>query len=91
MTSHVTEEQLITRFAILVEDYRRQGETQKDIAARIGISEQYLCDILRGRRMMGPKVLTWLGVERVVMYSAVRDDSILAARAAGWLSQEDKR
>ena len=42
--------------------------TQQAFARRIGISEQYLSDILKGRREPGAKVLKYFGLERVVGY-----------------------
>ena len=42
--------------------------TQKALAERYGISEQYLTDVLRGRREPGEKLLSALGYERVILY-----------------------
>lgn len=42
--------------------------SQKAYASVLGISEQYLCDILRGRRELGEKVLKALKVRKVVLY-----------------------
>lgn len=52
------------RIAIQVEG------SQKAFAERVGISEQYLTDILRGRRPIGGAtcVLDFLGLERVVTF-----------------------
>ena len=42
--------------------------SQKAFAKRMGISEQYLSDVLKGRREPGAKVLKYFGLERVVGY-----------------------
>lgn len=44
--------------------------SQRQLARRIGISQQHLCDLLSGRRNPGPTVLSWLGLERA--YRRVR-------------------
>jgi transcriptional regulator with XRE-family HTH domain len=45
---------------------REKGkQTQKDFAARLGISQQHLCDILRKRRSPGPTILKYLKLETV--------------------------
>ena len=38
------------------------------LAARCGISAQYIADVMNGRRDPGKKVLAALGYERVVLY-----------------------
>lgn len=45
-----------------------QNKTQNEVAAEIGISPQYLCDILKRRREPGSAVLAYLGIERRVTY-----------------------
>ena len=47
---------------------RLDGRTQKEVAAEIGVSPQYLNDALSGYRDIGPKMLDGLGLERVVTY-----------------------
>jgi hypothetical protein len=42
--------------------------SQKAFAKKAGISEQYLSDVMRGRRDVGDKLLKWFGLERVVYY-----------------------
>jgi DNA-binding transcriptional regulator YdaS (Cro superfamily) len=37
-------------------------------AARVGVSDQYVCDVLRGRRELGKKLATALGLIRQVRY-----------------------
>ncbi len=56
--------------AELVELVKRQG-SQKQAAKFLGISEQYLADVLRGRRAPGKKVLEALGLQKVVVYKWV--------------------
>ena len=46
----------------------QSGETQKEFAAKLGISEQYLSDVLSGNRAPGKKFLDAIGWERVVYY-----------------------
>jgi transcriptional regulator with XRE-family HTH domain len=43
--------------------------SQKNVADELGISPQYLCDILKGRRQPGASVLQALGLTRKVSYS----------------------
>jgi len=48
---------------------QQQGErTQKEFASEIGISEQYLSDIYKGRREPGPTVCEALGVVSETTY-----------------------
>lgn len=42
-------------------------------AKHIGVSPQYLNDVLRGRREPGKKILKALGLEKVILYRAVRN------------------
>ena len=42
--------------------------SQKALAIKIGISPQYLEDILLGRREPGESVLNFLGMQKVVSY-----------------------
>ena len=46
--------------------------SQKAFAVAHGISEQYVSDLLRGRRELSPKILDILGLERVVSYREKR-------------------
>lgn len=56
----------------LIEWLRKDSEkeTQKALAKRLGISAQYLSDILKGRREPGQKMLDALGLERVITYES---------------------
>lgn len=63
-----TREALIERMAA---DAKRAG-SQLVLAQRLGISPQYLCDVLAGRREPGGKLLKALGYRRVVVYEEIR-------------------
>ena len=51
---------------------RCSGKRQKDVAHELGISEQYLSDVLNERTEPGAKILAPLGIERVVTYRRKR-------------------
>ena len=42
--------------------------TQKSLAKKLGISQQYLSDVLRGNRYPGKKLLDGLNLEKVILY-----------------------
>jgi hypothetical protein len=42
--------------------------SQKAFAESAGISSQYLCDVLKGRREVGQRILDMYGLERVITY-----------------------
>lgn len=42
------------------------GRSLRALAREAGISAAYLSDIIRGQRSAGPKVLDFLGLERIV-------------------------
>jgi transcriptional regulator with XRE-family HTH domain len=44
------------------------GAKQADLATQIGISPQYLSEILKGKRNPSKTVLDFLGLEKVVSY-----------------------
>lgn len=44
--------------------------TQKTAAEKLGVSQQYLSDVLNEAREPGPLILAALGIERVVTYRA---------------------
>ena len=48
-----------------------EAGTQKALAEKLGINQAYLSDILAGRREPADKILTALGMERVVTYRFV--------------------
>ena len=42
----------------------RMGQrTQRDFAAELGVSQQYLCDVYQGKRAPAKKMLQFLGLE----------------------------
>jgi len=45
------------------------GKTQTAAARELGVSRAYLVDALAGRRAVGDKLLTALGIEKTVEYS----------------------
>jgi len=56
------------------EDLRLMADdmsTHAALAKKIGISPQYLHDILAGRREPGPKVLAFLKIKKVVLYEVL--------------------
>jgi transcriptional regulator with XRE-family HTH domain len=57
----------IKKFLKALED-RRGKRTWKELAAELGISTAYLCDVLQGRREPGEKILEPMGWERAVEY-----------------------
>ena len=60
----MTDSIIIKRLLALVEKYG----SQKAAAEHLGVSPQYLHDILAGLREPGPKILSALGYERVIRY-----------------------
>ena len=64
----ITERSLVK----LLRDQVATCKSQKTVAAAIGISPQYLSDILAGKRELGTKVQSYFGVRRVVMYEKVK-------------------
>jgi len=48
---------------------REQGsKTQKELAKRIGVTDAYLSDVLRGNRQPGKAILQFFELEKVVTY-----------------------
>ncbi len=45
--------------------------SQKAFAKRIGLSESYLSDVLNRRRNISPRILKFLGLERVISYRRI--------------------
>lgn len=52
-------------------------ETWTRLAESLGLSAQYLQDIKDGRREPGKKLLTALGMEKVVEYRAVKEEKAI--------------
>lgn len=48
--------------------------SQKALAKRLGVSEQYLTDVLKRRREPGEKILKPLGFKRVVTYERIEQE-----------------
>ena len=48
--------------------YVKQAGSQRLAAQALGVSDAYLCDLKKGRREPGPKILTALGLRRIVEY-----------------------
>ena len=53
---------------VLLQKRVSERGTQKAVAVDLGVSEQYLSDVLNGRREPGEAMLEALGLERVVTY-----------------------
>ena len=51
----------------------RHGGCQKYVARKLGISEQYLCDLLKGNRSPSAKLAQSLGLRRVLAYEVVEE------------------
>jgi len=51
--------------------------SQKGLANIIGISAQHMNDIIKGRRMPGPKVLDFFGLKKEITYSLEPWEEIL--------------
>lgn len=47
------------------------GVSQRTYAARIGVSQGYLTDVLSGKRSASERVLSALGLKRIVVIAAV--------------------
>lgn len=45
--------------------------SQKAFAKRVGLSESYLSDVLNKRRDISPRILKFLGLERVISYRRI--------------------
>ena len=65
----MTEEELVTMLC-----HRIDQSSQKDVARELGISPQYLCDIVHYRRTVGNKVLKALGLRKINLYVEANND-----------------
>lgn len=55
---------------------RAQGDlTQKDFALKLGVSQQYLSDVLLGRRDPGPSILEFLGIEKAYVQNSSKSNA----------------
>jgi hypothetical protein len=50
---------------------RLKTQTASQLADAIGVSAQYLSMVRRKLKPVGPKILTYLGIERAVTYRAL--------------------
>jgi DNA-binding transcriptional regulator YdaS (Cro superfamily) len=57
-----------TSFITALALYVKRAGSQRLAAQQLGVSDAYLCDVKKGRRDPGPKLLTALGLRRVVEY-----------------------
>ncbi len=55
----------------LLKQQAKDAGSQKQLAFKWGISQQYLSDVMDGRRMPGKKILDALGYEPVVVYKKI--------------------
>ncbi len=60
-----------TEFIDVLRSYVQVVGTQKALAAHLKVSEQYLSDVLAGRKEPGPKLCAAFGYERVIHYRAI--------------------
>ena len=51
---------------------RAAWKKQKNVAAELGISPQFLSDLLRGRKEITPRVAEAMGYRRMVVFVKVR-------------------
>lgn len=61
---HLTIDELLGK---IEDDVRAEG-SQKALAAKLDLSEQYLSDVLKRRRAPGPKVLNRYGLRAATNY-----------------------
>ena len=69
MQSEITLIQLHSNISNLIKD---QG-SQKQAAVILGISPQYLNDIIMGRRAISDRVARKLGYDRIIRFGTVHD------------------
>lgn len=48
---------------------------QKAFADRYGVSEQLICDLLKRRRKLGPKILAAVGLRKIVRFEPLGKDA----------------
>ena len=65
------------QFTNLLRQQAREIGSQKELAKQMGISQQYLSDVIKGRRMPNESVLKAMKLEFVLCYRKVyhKDDS----------------
>jgi transcriptional regulator with XRE-family HTH domain len=70
--------------AVMIQHHRL---SQKEAAQRLGVSEQYLSDVVNGRRYVTPKLAN-AAVEKIETrdkLAALRDLHLLGAEQHGWI------
>lgn len=60
-----------TEFMLFLHDKIREAGDQKTLAKQLGVSQGYLSDVLLGRREPADKILTRLGLRRVVTFEII--------------------
>lgn len=50
-----------------LKSYRAEFKTQRDAAAKLGISDVYMSDLLNGRRDLPEWILDELGLQRILV------------------------
>lgn len=69
----------------------KSGESQKTIAAKLTISEQYLSDIIHGRRLVSPFVAVRLEHVLGVNAHKIMVDQTLEELRLAWIEFEPQR
>ena len=57
-----------SEFMLFLHDKIREAGDQKTLAKQLGVSQSHLSDVLNGRREPADKILTGLGLRRVVTF-----------------------
>ena len=68
-----TYEQLLLALLTIVRNY----DSQKSAAEHLGVSPQYLADVLKGRRDIGAKLAKNFGLRPCKIYVPIDDESCL--------------
>ncbi len=55
-------------FGVTLSRYIKSAGSQVEAAQKLGISATYLCDLKKGRRAPGQKILSALGLQRIIEY-----------------------
>jgi len=63
VTRYLTDDDVVERLRALCAD-----RTQSSVARELGVSQPYLTDVLKGRRLPAQKLSLALGYRRVVRY-----------------------
>ena len=49
----------------------KQHGSAKAVATRMGLSQQYLCDVRKGRREVSDRLASMLGLRRIVTFEPI--------------------